>query len=51
MKNIQVHYEIFILYLSKMFKTMNIHFKFEANNLQKDGIKSGPPSARPRNAI
>ena len=27
MKNIKVHYEIFIFDLSKMFKTMNIHFK------------------------
>ena len=28
MKNIQVHYEIFIFDLSKMLKTMNIHFNF-----------------------
>ena len=27
MKNKLVHYEIFIFDLSKMFKTMNIHFK------------------------
>ena len=27
MKSIQVRYEIFIFDLSKMFKTMNIHFK------------------------
>ena len=29
MINIQVHHEIFIFDLSKMFKTMNIHFKVE----------------------
>ena len=27
MTNISVHYEIFIFDLSKVFKTMNIHFK------------------------
>ena len=32
MKNIQVHYEIFIFDLSKMFKTMNIHFKKPMKN-------------------
>ena len=30
MKNIFIHYEIFIFDLSKMFKTINIHFNVHA---------------------
>ena len=35
MKNIEVHYEIFIFDLSKMFKTMNIHFKIQFKHRKK----------------